>query len=99
MATKNFGGVINALLRLWNVALTKNFSKALGDIESAIQISFRFIGNFPENVLKEICELIGRSMAKNHFVDAEFRLLLINALKNSGKHPEFCASLLKILDG
>ena len=105
LAEKDFSHVVPALIRLWSVAVTKNFSRPLADLEAAAQIALKSVGNFPALTLKEICRLIGSSVEKNHFVDENFRASLISALtaaKNSlpaaeQERRDFCDELLKNL--
>lgn len=103
LAGKNFSAVVPALVRLWSVAVTKNFSRPLADLEAAVQVALKSVGNFSALTLKKICQLLATATTQNHFVDENFRASLISALtaaKNSQPNDElrdFCDELLKIL--
>lgn len=104
----DFSSYVKALLRLWSVAVIKKFSKPLADLEAVVQIVLKSVGNFAATDLQKICQLIGDSAAKNHFIDEEFRISLVKSLISAKEHSlaanereryDFCVELLKIIDG
>ena len=105
-ADEDFDSCAKALIRLWEVALRKELSRASGAVELAAQSALKTVKQFPSSDLEKICHLLKYAREGRHLVDEEFKTSLTTALRRTAEQKlaakargqyRFCVSLLKEL--
>ena len=103
---EDFGTCVKALIRLWEVALRKDLSRASGAVELAAQGALKTVKQFSSYDLEKICRLLRHAREGQHLVDDEFKTSLTTALRRTAEQKlaakargqyQFCVGLLKDL--
>lgn len=83
VATVNFDMHVNALTKIWELALRKNFMPTVEMLELAVQNSMLSVRTFTGSQLKCTARMFKRAAKNAHAVDRKFKNYYVGCLVNS----------------